>query len=146
MPALDSNLGRSGLGGSDLYAVGSTDENDLLYDNMFNDDQDEDDDDDPEAGIKLEDLIDFGDDAEDSETDLILENSRPSSSCFAKLDVTGIGPSSSQTFLDHLDNTSVTAFRQTQRPAPASLSPLSPMKKRKLQTPARGVAKRRLIA
>lgn len=107
---------------------------------------DDDDDDDHESGIRMEDLIDFGNYAEDSEPDNTMDDSRPPSSSSTKIGFVSAGQSSSQSFLDHLDTTGVTAFRQTQLPAPATLSPQSPLKKRKLSPSMGEPSKRRLLA
>lgn len=138
-------FGHPGFNSTGLYAAAPVDDNEIFSDGMIGNSFEEEDDNDPEAGIRIEDLIDFGEGADDSETDLILEDSRPSSSS-AKLDSIEASQSSAQSLLDHLDNTVVTAFRQTQCPAPVSLSPLSPLKKRKLSPPEGGLAKRRLVA
>lgn len=135
-----------GLSASDLFADDTDDtayleDNALLYDEM-----DDNDDDDHEDGINIEDLIDFGDYGEDSELDLTLEESRPSTSSSMKMVPASLAQSTSKTLLSHLDSIDVTAFRQTQLPAPASLSPLSPLKKRKLSPPIGGPSKRRLVA
>lgn len=140
-PVPDGRIANNGIFLYDTEDTGGLDGDALLYD-----DEDENDDDDPEAGINIEDLIDFGDDGNDSELDMTMGESRPSSSSSTKTGHTGIGQSSSQSFLDHLDGTVVTAFRQTQLPAPVSLSPLSPLKKRKLSPPIGGPSKRRLVA
>lgn len=132
-------IANNGIFPDDTDEMGFLDDHALLYD-----DDEDNDDDDPEAGINIEDLIDFGDE-DDSELDLTMGDSRPSSSSSAKTGFTGVGQSSGQSLLNHLDTTIVTAFRQTQLPAPVSLSPLSPLKKRKLSPPLGGPSKRRLV-
>ena len=145
MPTPNFGLGPSGLTYTDVYAAGPLGDNEMFSDDMIGNSLEDEDDNDPEAQIRIEDLIDFGEGADDSETDLILEDSQPSSSS-AKLDSVEPSQSSTQTLLDHLDKNVVTAFRQTQCPAPVSLCPLSPLKKRKLSPPEAGLAKRRLVA
>ena len=135
-----------GLANNTIFPDDTDDTGYLEDDAMLYDDADENDDDDHEAGINIEDLIDFGDDGDDSELDLTMGDSRPSSSSSTKTGPLGVGQSSSQSLLDHLDGTVVTAFRQTQLPAPASLSPLSPLRKRKLSPASSGLPKRRLLA
>lgn len=144
IPKSNFGFGHPGFNSTDLYAAAPVDDNEIFSDEIIGNSFEEEDDNDPEAGIRIEDLIDFGEGADDSETDLILEDSRPSSS--AKLDSIEASQSSTQSLLDHLDNTVITAFRQTQCPAPVSLSPLSPLKKRKLSPPESGLRKRRLVA
>lgn len=139
-PAPSFGFANNGIFPDDTDDTGFLEDDALLYD-----DDDDNDEDDPEAGINIEDLIDFGDDGDDSELDLTMGDSRPSSSSSAKTGSTGVGQSSSQSLLDHLDGTVVTAFRQTQLPAPVSLSPLSPLKKRRLSPPFAGPSKRRLV-
>ena len=141
-PAPHFGLATNGIFAEDTDDTGYLEDEALLYDDM-----DENDDDDNEGAIDIEDLIDFGDDGDDSELELTLEDSRPSSSSSIKIAPQNVGPpSTSQSLLAHLDNTVVTAFRQTQLPAPASLSPLSPLRKRKLSPPIGGLPKRRLLA
>lgn len=138
-PVPSFGIANNGIFPDDTDETGFLEDDALLYD-----DDEDNDDDDPEAGINIEDLIDFGDD-DDSELDLTMGDSRPSSSSSAKTCFTGVGQSSSHSLLEHLDGTIVTAFRQTQLPAPVSLSPLSPLKKRTLSPPIGGPSKRRLV-
>ena len=143
LPTARLGLLTNSIFADDTDHTGCLDDRAILYDDI--EDNDDDDEDEHENGINIEDLIDFGDDG-DSELDLPFDDSRPTSSSLTTICPSNVGRSTSQTLFDHLDSIDVTAFRQTQLPAPASLSPLSPLKKRKLSPPLGGPSKRRLVA